>query len=280
MGSNVKTSDHIFERVATLLSQGKIIAVKGIGGFHLCCDASNSKAVTNLRNRKQRSNKAFAVMASEIQVIDEVCHVNQAEREILHGTVRPIVLLKTKGSCQNSNLKIEKYVCPEVQSGLFELGVMLPYTPVQHLLLESFNRIYCGGRGCMLVMTSGNIYDNPIAIDDQEALNALGNVADGFLGNTRKILTRYDDSVVRVLNLGGEEAIQYIRRARGYAPAPIKVNVENNNFISNKNIIFASGAEQKNTFSYLRNSNNSKTNAEIFVGQHIGDVENAEVYDS
>lgn len=236
-GTTRESSDEIISKCVEYLKAGKIVAIKGLGGFHLACDANNSEAVTHLRKKKQRSNKAFAVIVNNVDFVTEV------EKNILMGSVRPIVLVKDP-----------KITVPEVNMGLPELGVMLPYTPLQHLIMHEFN--------APLVMTSGNLYDNPICIDDDEAYEKLSDIADAFLGNNREILTRYDDSVVRVLDF---DAMQMIRRARGYAPAPIKLNIDKK--------MFATGPEQKNTFCYTRKG-------EAFVSQHIGDVENAEVFDS
>lgn len=160
--------------------------------------------------------------------------------------------------------------------GLPETGVMLPYTPVQHLLMNDF----CEAGGRFLVMTSGNIYDNPILTKDEKAYEVLANVADAFLGNNREILSRYDDSVIRVVNLAGVDAIQMIRRARGFAPSPIKLKLSENSRNFGKTI-FATGPEQKNSFCYLRPiadaNNQSKYNAEAFVSQHVGDLENFDI---
>ena len=212
-----------------------------------------------------RSNKAFAIMAPNLKFVKEICKVNKTEQELLEGSVRPIVLLRSKNTNALAN---------NVAMGLPEVGVMLPYTPVQHILMHDFAN--AGGK--FLVMTSGNIYDNPIVTDDDLAFEVLGDVADAFLGNNREILARYDDSVVRVIDAGGTDAIQMIRRARGYSPSPIKIKSEK------PDSVFACGPEQKNTFAFSRPipeaDENSKFNTEVFVSQHIGDVENAEVMDA
>ncbi|MBR2790300.1 MAG: carbamoyltransferase HypF, partial [Eggerthellaceae bacterium] len=162
---------------------------------------------------------------------------------------------------------------PGLADGLAELGVMLPYTPVQHLLMHDFAE--AGGR--MLVMTSGNVHDEPIQIDDGQAQVALAGIADALLGNNRAIRARYDDSVVRVIDAAGSPAIQVIRRARGYSPAPIKLpkspDEGDNLQDSGSPCVFAAGPEQKNTFCLARGG-------EAFVGQHIGDLENAETFDA
>lgn len=264
-----KTSDAIFAKCVQYLLDGKIVAIKGLGGFHLACDASNEAAVARLRKNKQRSNKAFAIMAKDIDHAKLVCKVNDTEKSLLEGSVRPIILLqKTK---EASNM-----LAPSVAMGLPEVGLMLPYTPVQHILLHDF--VEAGGK--FLVMTSGNIYDNPILTDDEKAKHDLADVADAFLGNNRKILARYDDSVVRIINAAGIEAVQMIRRARGYAPMPIKIHRDN------PQEIFATGPEQKSTFAFSRpvttetDSSKDAKNTEIFLSQHIGDMENAEIFNS
>ena len=263
--SNREESDEIFSKCVDFLQDGKIVAIKGLGGFHLACDATNDKAVDRLRSKKMRSNKAFAIMAPNLKSVKEICKVNKTEQELLEGSVRPIVLLRNKNTEALAN---------NVAMGLPEVGVMLPYTPVQHILMHDF--VKAGGK--FLVMTSGNIYDNPIVTDDEIAFEVLGDVADAFLGNNREILARYDDSVVRVINAGDTDAIQMIRRARGYSPSPIKIKLEK------PDSAFATGPEQKNTFAFSRPipeaDENSKFNTEVFVSQHIGDVENAEVMDA
>ena len=261
--SNREQSDEIFAKCVDYLLKGKIVAIKGLGGFHLACDATNEATVARLRKRKMRSNKAFAIMAQNISSVKQICKVNKAEADILQGSVRPIVLLEDKRT---------ETLAPNVAMGLPEIGVMLPYTPVQHILMHDFAK--AGGK--YLVMTSGNIYDNPIVTEDEVALEVLGDVADALLGNNRKILARYDDSVVRVINAAGSDAIQMIRRARGYAPSPVKIKLES------PRSSFASGPEQKNTFAFSREIPDAgeKVNTEVFVSQHIGDVENAEVMDA
>lgn len=246
--------------------QGKIVAIKGLGGFHLACDATNEKAVDLLRKRKMRSNKAFAIMAKDIADVVKIAKLNDTETKLLEGTARPIVLLQKNDS---------SIVAPNTTNGLPEIGVMLPYTPVQHILMHDF----CKAGGKFLVMTSGNIYDNPILTDDDRAYQVLDNVADAFLGNNREILARYDDSVLRVIDAAGSDAVQMIRRARGYAPQPIKIKLAGDNKEN-----FAAGPEQKNTFAYSRPipgaKEEDKYNTEVFVSQHIGDVENAEVFET
>lgn len=214
-----------------------------------------------------RSNKAFAIMAADVESAKKIANVNNVEAEILEGSARPIVLCKKNSGAKN--------IAKSVTFGLPEIGIMLPYTPVQHILMHDF--VKAGGQ--YLVMTSGNMYDNPIVTEDQQAYEVLADVADAFLGNNRQILARYDDSVVRVINAAGTDALQMLRRARGYAPSPIKIYDEDLEVPS-----FLTGAEQKNTFAFTRPiadaSKDSKFNAEVFMSQHIGDVENAEIFET
>ena len=285
IGSTLEKSDEIFAQCVKFLLDGKIVAIKGLGGFHLACDATNEAAVARLRKRKMRSNKAFAIMAPDLASIKKICNVNNAEEDLLTGSARPIVLLQHSSQVLSSldqgdvtkplgNCHLLPGLAPNVYMGLPEVGVMLPYTPVQHILMHDFAK--AGGQ--YLVMTSGNLYDNPIVTDDTEAYEVLGDVADAFLGNNREIIARYDDSVVRVINAAGRDAIQMIRRARGYAPAPIKIKLDK------PAEVFATGPEQKNTFAFSRvipdANENSKSNTEVFVSQHIGDIENAEIFET
>ena len=258
IGDCLESSDAIFEATAKALAAGKIVAVKGLGGFHLVCDAKNKEVLANLRNRKHRDNKAFAVMVNDAEVAKLYCEVTPEEERLLDSSEKPIVLLRKKAA----------FSLPEELSGkLPELGVMLPYTPVQALLLDAFSHA-SDDTSAMLVMTSGNLHDEPIVIDDEQAKLKFEGIADLILGNNRKILTRFDDSVVRVLDFGDEQtAVQMVRRARGYAPKPIAIPLEN------ETDIFACGPEQKNTFTYVRNQ-------QAFVSQHIGDVEDADVSDA
>ena len=281
-GSTRAESDAILARAVELLCAGKILAVKGLGGFHLVCDANNADAVALLRARKRREGKAFAVMAATTDDVRRVCEVSDAEAAALEGSQRPIVLLKKRPDAA---------FAPGLADRLPELGVMLPYTPLQHLLLHDFAGVTMGragvtmGRGyChipLLVMTSGNIHDEPIVIDDEDAYEKLFSVADAFLGHDRAICARYDDSVVRVINAGSAgEALQFLRRARGFAPLPIPLSlpapaaeeVSRETFVRPRAIL-AVGPEQKNTFTLTRD-------AEAFVSQHIGDMENADTYDA
>ncbi|WP_080800636.1 carbamoyltransferase HypF [Arabiibacter massiliensis] len=262
-GNTLEESDAILARAVELLAAGKILAVKGLGGFHLVCDANNPDAVALLRARKRREGKAFAVMAASTDDVRQVCEVNDAEAAVLEGSQRPIVLLKKRPDAA---------FAPGLADELPELGVMLPYTPLQHLLLADFADVTKGRGNChipLLVMTSGNIHDEPIVTDDEDACEKLFAVADAILGHDRAIRARYDDSVVRIVKAGSAgDAVQFIRRARGYAPLPLAMPASEGTAS-----ILAVGPEQKNTFTLTRD-------AEAFVSQHIGDMENAETYDA
>ena len=256
-GNTLEASDAIFARAAELLHEGAIVAVKGLGGFHLTCDARNPEALAELRRRKRREGKAFAVMYRTLDDVRGTCQVNDAERRLLTGPQRPIVLLKKREDAS---------FAAGLADHLPELGVMLPYTPVQHLLLAAF--------GGPLVMTSGNLHDEPICMDDAEVRTRLADVADAFLGNDRPIRCRFDDSVVRVVSAGqAGDAVQMVRRARGYAPMPISLAKKDDATEAPKRVLLAAGPEQKNTFCLLRGN-------EAFVSQHIGDMENADVLDA
>jgi hydrogenase maturation protein HypF len=239
-GNPVATSD-VIKAASQLLRDGKIIAVKGLGGFLLACDAINEAAVNLLRQRKVRPFKPLAIMVTDIEETRKHCYVNKEEAKLLASPYSPIVLLRWK-----SDSPVVKAVAPNLKY----LGVMLPYTPLHHLLLRETGR--------PLVMTSGNISEEPIAKDNDEAVRRLSGIADFFLVHNRDIYARYDDSVTIV----ERDTPQLIRRARGYAPYPIHLNFKSQP-------ILACGAEEKNTFCLTRDEY-------AFVSQHIGDMENLE----
>jgi len=237
-----KNQDEIIDKTADLLKKGKIIAIKGLGGYHLAVDAQNEEAVSMLRKRKYREDKPFAVMAPDIETIKKFCRVNEEEKKILTSFRSPIVLLER--NVENKTLS------PSVAPGNNYIGMMLPYTPLHYLLLASF--------GGILVMTSGNVSEEPICYRDNEAMERLREIADYFLIHNRPIHIRCDDTVTRVF-----AGYEYpIRRSRGYAPFPIILK----NAV--KVPILAVGAELKNTFCLYRNN-------WAFVSHHIGDLENA-----
>lgn len=243
-----------------LLREGKILAIKGLGGFHLACDAGNLEAVDELRRRKGRAGKPFALMMTDLNVVTRYCEVNEAEQALLNSREKPIVLLRKK---THTNLP------REVAPGMDTLGVMLPYTPLHHLLLNQSDATLAREPAPqVLVMTSGNFSEEPIALTNEEALERLAPLADVFLLHNREIHIRCDDSVVRVDAADETSAPEtvFLRRARGYAPYPIHLPF--------KTIpTLAVGGELKNTFCLTRDSYG-------FLSQHIGDMENAEVYAS
>jgi hydrogenase maturation protein HypF len=239
-GNTVKYDD-IIEHTARLLNGGKIIAIKGLGGFLLACDAQNAQSVTLLRQRKHRPSKPFAIMFRDIDDVRQHCVINEAEEKLLKSPHSPIVLLRWRP---------ESTICRECGPSLKQLGAMLPYTPLHHLLMREAGR--------PLVMTSGNTSEEPIAGQNNEALDRLGKIADYFLMHNRDIYSTYDDSVTAVV----ENQPVIVRRARGYAPYPIHLNFQAPQ-------ILACGAEEKNTFCLTRDNH-------AFVSQHIGDMENIE----
>jgi hydrogenase maturation protein HypF len=258
----MQNTDAILE-TQQLLSQGKIIAIKGLGGFHLACDATNAQAVTELRARKLRVDKPFALMMPDLETIEQHCFVSEAERELLQSAARPIVLLRKKPTST---------IVEEVSPKQHWLGVMLPYTPLHYLLFEkNVERLTFN----VLVMTSGNLSEEPIATDNDDARKRLSKLADAFLMHNRDIHIRCDDSVVRVISdqlsvisqtEHGTRTIYPIRRSRGYSPFPIKLPFDVPQ-------ILAAGSELKNTFC-ITNINYA------FLSHHIGDMENYETLQS
>jgi hydrogenase maturation protein HypF len=239
-----------------LLAEGKILAIKGLGGFHLACDATNAQAVTELRNRKLRVDKPFALMMPDLETIEQHCFVSDAERDLLQSSARPIVLLKKKP---------ESNIVEEVSPRQNWLGVMLPYTPLHYLLFEkNVERLTFN----VLVLTSGNLSEEPIATDNDDARRRLSKLADAFLMHNRDIHIRCDDSVVRVLpsTFNVKRSTYPIRRSRGYAPFPVKLPFDAPQ-------ILAAGSELKNTFC-ITNKNYA------FLSHHIGDMENYETLQS
>lgn len=226
------------------LRQGGIVAIKGIGGYHLACDALNDAAVRKLRERKLREDKPFALMADSLMTIRQFCAVSEIEESLLLSPARPIVLLKKLPTAETT-------ISPAVAPQQKQLGLMLPYAPLHHLLLAR-----CGG---LLVMTSGNVSDEPIAYRDEEACTRLGEIADHFLTHDRRIHMRCDDSVACVRR--GKPML--LRRARGYVPQPLRLR---RSFAAP---VLSCGAELKNTFCLTRDHY-------AFVSHHIGDLENPE----
>jgi hydrogenase maturation protein HypF len=249
--------------VQRLLVEGKIVAIKGLGGFHLACDAANPKAVSLLRKRKLRVDKPFALMMPDLESVVEHCFIEQGERILLQSRERPVVILKRRPGSH-----IASQVAPRQDT----IGVMLPYTPLHYLLFEQFGESEIRPVN-VLVMTSGNLSEEPIAIENDEARSRLPGLADAFLMHDRPIRTRCDDSVIKLVELPKraardteagkpQEALQYYRRSRGYAPAPISLPWK-------APVVLAAGAELKNTFCFTRERS-------AFISHHIGDMENYE----
>ena len=252
------SSEEAIQETRKSLIKGEIVAVKGLGGFPLACDATNAKAVAELRTRKLRVDKPFALMMPDLETVEKHCVVNKSERKLLQSAARPIVLLKRKP---------ESDIAKEIAPSQDWIGVMLPYTPLHYLLLETSD-----GFPEALVMTSGNLSEEPIATDNDEARNRLSKLADAFLMHDRDIHIRCDDSVVRVFedNLKSEivnlKSIYPIRRSRGYSPFPVKLPFDVPQLL-------AAGSELKNTFC-ITNGNYA------FLSHHIGDMENYETLKS
>ncbi|WP_336206935.1 carbamoyltransferase HypF [Nonomuraea sp. LPB2021202275-12-8] len=232
------TGDPVTE-AAALLADGAVLAVKGLGGYHLAADAAHDTAVTTLRARKRRTGKPFAIMAADLPAVRRLCELDDAAANLLTGPRRPIVLLPRRPGAP---------VAPSVAPGSRELGVLLPYTPLHHLLARLFARPY--------VLTSGNVSGEPIAYEDEDARRRLGGIADAFLGHDRPIHAPVDDSVVRVF--GG--APLPVRRARGYAPEPLALPWPF------PQPVLACGAQQKSTFCLAKGRH-------AVISQHLGDLD-------
>ncbi len=231
---------------ACALAEGRVVAIKGMGGFHLAADACSEEAVTTLRLRKNRPSKPLAIMVKDLETGARFCHFNDEEARLLNSSEHPIVLLE-----QRADSTLAKGIAP----GLGIIGLMLPYTPLHHLLLTQAEMPLA------LVMTSGNRSDEPICTGNEEALRRLHGLADFFLLHNRNIVTRVDDSVARIM----DGRIRLLRRARGYSPVPILLRQPTGD-------ILACGAEMKNSFCIVRNG-------EAYVSQHIGELTGAENYD-
>lgn len=231
------------EETIEIIKAGKIVAVKGIGGFHLVCSGRNESAIEKLRYRKKRPSKPLAVMMKDINTVREFCMVNEKEEQVLMSNKRPIVLLKKK-----PNIKIPTNIAPEQK----KLGVMLPYTPIHYLLFDELD---------VLIMTSGNISGCPIEYKNSSALKKLKNTADYFLMHNREICVPIDDSVVKVFN--DKECI--VRRGRGYAPSPENLNVADN--------IVALGSQEKSSISISKNSY-------VYTSQYLGNLQDLNCYEN
>ncbi len=235
----------LVQAAAWALRDGRILAVKGIGGFHLACRADDERAVSTLRARKHREDKPFALMVASVEAAGALLELGAVERELLLGGARPIVLAPRRPDAP---------VAASVAPGARQLGVMLPYSPLHHLLADA---------GATLVMTSANVSDEPIAYRDEDALERLGGLADVFLLHDRPIQTRTDDSVVRVVDVAGRARTSFVRRSRGYVPASLALPG------GTPVALLACGAELKNTFCLAKGQR-------AWVGPHVGDLENYE----
>ncbi len=242
--------DRALLETATQIEQGKILAVKGLGGFHLIVDARDREAVSRLRQRKQRPHKPFALMYPSLEQIQADCIVSELEASLLQSPEAPIMLLRKKAD--------PKFSCDAVAPDNPYLGAMLPYTPLHHLLLASLQ--------FPIVATSGNLADEPICIDEREALERLGNMADLFLVHNRPIVRPVDDSILRIM----ADRPQVLRRARGYAPLPIPHTPIPNPQSPSK--ILALGGHLKNAIAL-------GFEGQIFLSQHIGDLETVQAFE-
>ena len=250
------------------IREGKIVAIKGLGGFHLVADARNETAVKLLRERKHREEKPFALMFPSLESIKKECEVNFLEERLLTSPESPIVLLNRRFATDIDPLKLaerienfsifknpDSEIAPSVAPNNPYFGIMLPYTPLHHILMREL--------GFPIVATSGNISDEPICIDEREALIRLHGIGDFFLVHNRPIVRHVDDSIVRIIF--GRELV--IRRARGYAPLPVQIKSKTGSSI------LAVGAHLKNTVALKLKTN-------VFISQHIGDLETTEAYNA
>lgn len=240
---NVLAENHeAILQAADFLESGKIVAIKGLGGYHLFCDASDEKAIQRLRDRKNRPKRPLAIMAKNMEAIEKVCYVSETEKKWLQSPEAPIVILKKKNNQLPENLA----------EGFRTLGFMLPYTPLHHLLFLESSLEY-------VVATSANPSGLPLLYKDEEAIDYLADIADFILTHNREILHPIDDSVIQIV----DDQLIVIRRARGFVPDPISTE-------KNVDKILALGSQQKNTFAFGRYE-------QIFVGPHIGDLNYVEV---
>lgn len=242
-GEILTSKNEAISIAAELLLKGMVIALKGIGGYQLIADARNSDAVKMLRTRKRRNEKPFALMFPNLDAVKQECELSEAEEKLLTSVESPIVLVKKKKG-------VTSILSIECATGNPYLGVMLPYSPLHHILMRKLN--------IPVIATSGNISEEPICIDETSSLEKLGCIADYFLVNNRKIMRHVDDSIARIIS--GREMI--IRRARGYAPLPVQIE-------GLSKPVMAAGAHLKNTVALNKDSN-------VFISQHIGDLENVE----
>jgi hydrogenase maturation protein HypF len=275
-GQTIKGIEKILKIVCTLIEEGQIVAIKGVGGFHLACDATNEKAVAELRRRKNREGKPFAVMFGSLEKAKEYAEINDREEDFLLSEKRPIVLVKGKRGTSSPNPSHQsrgteqrghqisplmegeggecKTLAPSVTRGLDTLGIMLPYTPLHYLLFERLSVD-------TIVLTSGNLSDEPIVISNEEVVKTLSQAADALLVYNRDIHNRSDDSVVMVVN----DKTRLLRRSRGWVPEPVILHFDVEGIV-------AAGAELKNCFCVGKGK-------QAILSQHIGDLKNLETYE-
>jgi len=246
--TEVAKNDDALRLARNSIIKGEILAIKGLGGYHLACNATDTDAVRKLRNRKQRSDKPFALMAYSLEQVSRYCEISEHEKVLLKSMERPIVLLEKKKDVD---------IAFDIAPGQRSLGIMLPYTPLHYLLLEPET-----GFPDLLVMTSGNMSDEPISYQDDDAIIRLNPIAESFLNHNRDIHMRVDDSVTRII----KDRPYILRRSRGYAPNSFP-------FPYPSPSILATGAELKNTFCLTRDKL-------AFLSHHIGDLENLETYNA
>ncbi|HEY6057986.1 MAG TPA: carbamoyltransferase HypF, partial [Candidatus Limnocylindrales bacterium] len=244
--------------VSDLLA-GRIVAIKGLGGYHFACDATDEAVVGRLRDRKRRWAKPFAVMVRDLAAARAFARIGPAEARLLASPARPIVLVAEWTAWRRSTSDGHLALAPGVTNGNRRVGLFLPYTPLHHLLMAAAGR--------PIVLTSGNLSDEPLVTDDDEALTRLAGVADAFLVHDRRIRARYDDSVTRIVGRGGTARESIIRRGRGYAPDPIELPVR----LPDGETVLAVGAELKHTFALV-------SGARAHVAPHIGDLEDLLVH--
>ncbi len=251
LGNILSTEDNALQLTFDKIKEGKIIALKGLGGFQLIADASNEKSILLLRKLKQRDEKPFALMFKDIESVKKICEVSLFEERLLQSPESPIVLLKRKFQSGSEDL-VNEFIAP----GNPYLGIMLPYTPLHILLMESIKN--------PIIATSANISEEPICIDNFEALERLNGIAEFFLVHNRPISRQADDSIARVIL--GKQMI--IRRARGYAPMPLKIHNTDSN-----DVVLAVGGHLKNTIAL-------KIKGEVIISQHIGNLSTAKSYNT
>lgn len=272
--SSIEIRTSAILKARRLLREGYILGIKGVGGFHLACDASNSLTVEELRDRKGGSGKPFAIMAPDVETVRSICSLSRAEEELLTGREKPIVVLGKKNQ-DGQVYNVSRWVAPNLDT----LGVMLPYMPLHHLLMNQTDPLLASEPAPpVLVMTSGNLSDEPIATSDEEALLRLSSLVDAFLLHNRGIHMRCDDSVLKAdhrpsaIDHETEEKVHrppsiiHIRRSRGYAPYPVRLPFETKPTL-------AVGSEWNNTFCLARDRY-------AFLSHHIGNMENVETYES